>query len=189
MSTRQKLKYFILFVLVIGLLTGCSFGQKKTEESVASLKKKPSVEITIPTVGDLYVKYNYSSEFKSDTIIIKNNKLSFTYVDENSLPATPMVVEQRPYWTEKNLKTSEKSLTDKDVNELKELIITSGFFKLNKLEGVTDENQRYYPYFITVKLGDKTKEVEYRSNPEGPSMPKAFSSVLDKLYNLTGVGQ
>ena len=57
-----------------------------------------------------------------------------------------MVVEQRPYWTSEDLKTSKKDLTDKEVKDLVELIITSGFFKLNKLEGVTDENQRYYPY-------------------------------------------
>ncbi|MCK4665140.1 hypothetical protein KAU33_00220 [Candidatus Dependentiae bacterium] len=184
-----KFKYFILFVLVICLLSGCSFGEKKTSESSAQLTKKPSEVKPTTVVEDLYVRYNYSCEVKSDTIHIKNNKLTFTYVDTSKLADLPIVMEQRPYWTNKEFITIEKDLTDQEVKKLKELIKTSGFFKLNSIEGMTDENQRYYPYFITVKLDGKTKLVEYRSNPDGPSMPKAFSDVMDRLNVLAGAGQ
>lgn len=167
----KYLRFVLVILAVILLIHGCSMDIKE-EEKVVDQKDK------------IYIQYQYSSEMKNDIIEIKNKILKFTYVDPQKLEDIPMVMEQRPYWTSEDLVTIEKRLTDKQVDKLIKLIQDSGFFDLKHIEGITDEIKRYYPYFISVKIGEKKHHVEYRSNPEGPSMPKAFRTVLDELYHL-----
>lgn len=163
-----------LTIIFMGvLLFGCSINKSPVPEQ----KQKTQ---------DLYIQYQYSTETRNDIIEIENNTLKFTYVDQQKLGELPMVMEQRPYWTSDDLETIEKKLSDQQINELIFLINDSGFMELKHIEGITDEMQRYYPYFISVRLGDKKHHVEYRSNPEGPPMPQSFKKVSDRLYSLTG---
>ncbi|MDD3626402.1 MAG: hypothetical protein PHV06_03710 [bacterium] len=170
-------RFFLLFLLFCMGLTSCRAPSQKTGD----IKKSESEE-------NIYIKYQYSSEIKNDRIEVNNEKLTYSYVDENRLDDLPEILEQRPYWTSDDMITIEKDLSDSQIKELKE-IINSGFFNLNDIEGMKEEGERYYPYTISVNVGERSKTVEYRSNPQADKMPDVFEKLLNKLYSLTGVGQ
>ena len=168
-----KFRYLIFSILILMLVAGCAPGQKSTT-------------IKIGSSNEFYVKYHYSSKVDNVVIEIKNNKLNSTHVNENKLSAH---WDQNPSWTKGDLDTIEKNLTNNEVEELKNLIKNSNFFKLNNIEGVKKKGQQYESSTLTIKLDGKIKTVEYRDNPSGPEMPKSFDKILTILYNLAELGQ
>jgi hypothetical protein len=56
--------------------------------------------------------------------------------------------------------------------------------QLKNIEGIDNQFARYYSYTIGVRIGDKEKQVEYRSNPDGPKEPAAFEKVQAALVKI-----
>ncbi|MCK4667027.1 hypothetical protein KAU33_09770 [Candidatus Dependentiae bacterium] len=169
----EKFRYLILLFSILILVTGCAPAQKGTP-------------IKTESSNEFYVKYYYSSKVDHVIIEIKNNKLNSTCVNENKLDAH---WDQNPTWTKEDLDTNEKTLTNNELEKLKNLIKNSDFFKLNDIEGVKKKGQKFEASTVTIKLDGKTKTVEYRYASGGPDMPKSLDNILGMLYNLAELGK
>jgi hypothetical protein len=72
------------------------------------------------------------------------------------------------------------------VEEVRALVLGSGFLDLEKAYGAP-EGERHYPYRIIVKFdGGDRKEVLFRSNPSHEEKPEAFAKLEAHLLALTG---
>ncbi|MBN1674178.1 MAG: hypothetical protein JXR37_24225 [Kiritimatiellae bacterium] len=75
-------------------------------------------------------------------------------------------------------------LTPEQIDALQAFVGESGFMALKPAYGAPDD-QRYYPYAITVHVGGrKPKEVVYRSNPSYEEMPEPFRKLEAYLQEL-----
>ena len=80
-------------------------------------------------------------------------------------------------------KVTNVTLSDKQAADLLAFIKASEFDQLKDAYGAP-EDQRYYPYSMTVTVDKQAKKVIYRSNPSYKSMPPAFKKVEQYLFEL-----
>jgi len=133
----------------------------------------------------LYIRYHYTAEATYQDIEINKSKLIYTYFPEEIAKekcAWGMI--QSPCWTEKDLRIKEAILSEDEINDLISLINETDFMNLKSTYGRASQYQRYYPYKLFVKIGEKQKEVVYQSFPGASPMPEAFRKVKDKLFKL-----
>ena len=133
----------------------------------------------------LYVKYHYTAEATYQDIEISRSELIYTYFPkEIAKEKCANWIKQSPCWTEEDLRTSQVSLSEDEIDDLVSLIRKTGFMDLESTYGGADESQRYYAHGITVKIGEKEKAVVYQSCPDASPMPDAFEKLMDKLFEL-----
>jgi len=79
-------------------------------------------------------------------------------------------------------KTNAYKIENYQFTEVQQYIENAGFWNLNDAFGAP-ENERYYPYEISVKWGDKTKKALYRSSPGAEAAPSEFQNVVKYLQD------
>jgi len=82
-----------------------------------------------------------------------------------------------------NPTTKTIKLTDSQFNDLKQLVESSGFMDLKEREYGAPKTERGYPYVLKIQHNSKQKAVIYKSHPNYPSCPEAFSKI-EKYLNL-----
>ena len=124
---------------------------------------------------------DFSIDYKSHTSHIQIvNKLT-NYTETKHKYSNP--TSSTPSGSTVQKRVNNKMLTDTQAKDLLAFIQTSGFEAL-KTEYGAPTNQRYYPYSITINLGNRTKEVIFRSNPSYEKKPVAFEKVEKYLLDL-----
>ncbi len=122
---------------------------------------------------------NLVIEYSAPTVLMTIKKCELNWTEKieeykNDISAVP---------TRIITQTKNKKLTSYQLDKLQKLIQTSGFMNLAAEYGARN-NQRYYPYSISVTLGKKENKVIYRSNPTSGGSPEAFRIVEDYLHQL-----
>lgn len=158
-----------LAVLVVSFLSlaGCS-NRTSNSETVQAL---------------LHIEYFFATEAAYDRIEIDQNRLTHTYFEDVENRCAQWIA-QEPCWAEKDLRTKETDLTDHEISDLIDLIHQTGFMRLEKTYGGASDEQRFYPYTLMVRLGDKEREVLYQSYPGSTPMPEEFQHLAEKLHEL-----
>lgn len=108
---------------------------------------------------------------------LEAEKVNIEYRYDNPTSATP------------SLKMEEKvptGLTKNDLRTLKKKLKKARFWKLKEELGAPKE-QRFYPYSLHIKMGDKEKTVIFRSNPDFEDAPKAFWDVVGWARTALGL--
>lgn len=127
--------------------------------------------------GDAILSVHYHSwtdEIRIEDKHIKHTTTKYEY--DNPLSATPSEVIQSVI--------ADAALSDQQWENLKNFIRNCGFEKLDNSYGAP-ENERYYPYTLTINWGTEKKEVRYRSNPSYGEPPEVFNDVEKHLFNLS----
>lgn len=165
----MRISFFKIIVFSVSLLiiAGCS----------------PQTSTSEATQGPLLIEYLFTAEATYDKIEIDQSRLIYTYFEDTENRCAQWIA-QEPCWTEKDLKTRETNLTDREINDLIELIHQTGFLQLDKSYGGASERQRFYPYSLMVQLGNEKKEVTYQSYPGSTPAPEAFQILANKLHEL-----
>jgi hypothetical protein len=78
-----------------------------------------------------------------------------------------------------------KVLSEKEMEILKEEVLKSGIFELQKYQFGASEGERYYPYTLKVEMGNKSTSILYRSNPQFESSPKEMDIIIKKVDELS----
>jgi hypothetical protein len=145
----------------------------------------PCIALTSVSKLSFYLNYHYSAELAYQTIEIQDTKLFNTYLlPEIAKKREENPIEQRAYWTQADLKTRVAVLSKAEINDLKKLIVQTGFMKLKGTYGGAKKEQRYYPYTLEIKTGNLERKVVYQSFPGASSMPEAFKKIQEKLLGL-----
>lgn len=169
--SKTKQKYWLLgifAILVFGILV-LSLG----------IHQKTSPQ------PQLYIQYLFTAEGTYQNIEINQSKLVYTYFPEEvAKEKCKQWTRQVPCWAEEDLKTKEAILSKDEINDLIGLINETGFMNLEENYGGSGGYQRYYPYILIVKIGEREKKVVYQSFPNASPMPEAFKKVRDKLLEL-----
>lgn len=132
-----------------------------------------------------YMSYYFTTEATYEKIEMNQSKLIYVYFPkEIAEEKCARWLQQAACWTEKDLRTKETTLTATEINDLIHLIDQTNFMSLESTYGGAEQYQRYYPYSLFVKIGEKEKEVIYQSFPDASPMPKAFEVIKDKLLEL-----
>ncbi len=135
--------------------------------------------------SQLYMNYHFTAEAAYQDIKISQSKLIYTYFEDVEGKCEGWVA-QTPCWAGEDLTTKETTLSEKEINELVSLIDQTNFMKLENTYGGATHGQKYYPERLSVRIGEKEKEVIYQSSWASP-MPEAFKKVKDKLFELVDV--
>ena len=122
---------------------------------------------------------NFVVEYSAPTVLIKIKNFDLNWTEKIEEYKNPISAAPTKIITQ----TKNKKLTSCQLEKLQKLIQTSGFMNLAAEYGAPN-NQRYYPYSISVTLGKKENKVIYRSNPTYGSSPEAFRIVEDYLHQL-----
>jgi hypothetical protein len=141
---------------------------------------------------ELRIEYFFTAETVYQDVVINGKEsgtLKYTYFPkEKAKNISPeMMVRQAPAWAVNDLLTKEAALDEKEMRELVSLIARAGFMDLMDAYGGAGEWQRYYPYTMSVKVGDRQRKVLYQDFPEASPRPKAFSVVEEKVLDLVRV--
>jgi len=134
--------------------------------------------------SQLYMGYHFTAEAIYQNIEINQSKLIYTYFPEEvAKEKCAKWIKQVPCWAGEDLTTKETTLSEEEINELVSLIYQTNFMKLENTYGGATHGQKYYPERLSVRIGEKEKEVIYQSSWASP-MPEAFKKVKDKLFEL-----
>ena len=137
--------------------------------------------------SQLYMNYHFTAEAAYQDIKISQSKLIYTYFPEEvAKEKCAKWIKQVPCWAGEDLTTKETTLSEEEINELVSLIYQTNFMKLENTYGGATHGQKYYPERLSVRIGEKEKEVIYQSSWASP-MPEAFKKVKDKLFELVDV--
>jgi hypothetical protein len=131
----------------------------------------------------LSISYLFATETTFVNIEVKQGVLSYTRF-EDAQDRCARWIEQRPCWTDDDLKTAAFVLSAIDAQDLQNLVEQTHFMNLSPAEQVVPEGQRFYPYSLRVELGTQTTEIVYPSYPDAPSMPEAMSRLITFLEKL-----
>jgi len=132
---------------------------------------------------NLYVSYFTSAEAMYEKIQVTDSKLSHTYFDDKNNKCANWIA-QSPCWLDQELTTVERTLSQKEIDELINLINTTHFLELNTTYGGAKEGQRYYAEVISVKINGQEKTVTYQSFPEASPPPEAFTTLRKTIEGL-----
>jgi len=127
------------------------------------------------------ISVDYSSAFAK--IQVTDGKISHTKLIHHYPEDQPMVATPDSISTQQMMK--DVVLSKEQVGKLKQTVEESGFMELNDTYGAPEE-QRYYPYNLKVKIGEREKEVLFPSTPSFESEPEAFKKVKEFLFSLSG---
>ena len=166
---------FFLFSLAI-IFDFCNIPQNLLQHSLSSVPTSFMIVDSLAQTECTNQTENFVLTYSAPTvsIIVKNLEIIRSKRIEsynNPISAIPSQV---------TTQTTNKKLTNYQLDKLKKLIKSSGFMNLATEYGAPT-NKRYYPYSISVCLGKKQKKVFYRSNPSYGSSPEAFRIVEDYL--------
>lgn len=169
MKTRLRLIFSALPFLVF--FAGCGSDEKETVENAP-----PDVEINPPTLQVNYAAWNEAITIDGKTGALKHTKTEHEY--DNPVSGTP---------SGQTVHTvAEGTLTEEQMTALATFINDAGFLLLDSEYGAP-ENQRYYPYRLSVMLPDGfEKDVIFRSNPEFGDEPEEFKAVVEELKRISG---
>jgi hypothetical protein len=132
----------------------------------------------------LRVRYHFTAEATYEEIVIAGEKLEFTYFEDREGKCARWL-QQSPCWTLTDLTTKEATLSESEVQDLRNLIRGSKFMDLESYYGGAPAHRRYYAYRLRVELAGTAKEVTYQSFPDAPHPPEAFESVRRWLIEAT----
>jgi len=127
--------------------------------------------------GEAILSVHYHSW--TDEISFENKQIKHTitkYKYDNLVSATPSEVIRSVI--------ADTALTDQQWENLKNFIRNCGFEKLENAYGAP-ENERYYPYTLTINWGTERKEVRYRSNPSYDKPPEIFKNIEEFLFKVS----
>lgn len=160
-------KLLVILYIAVFLFSAC------TPQQPPSPISQPGVSIT----------YLFTAEAAFDKIEVNQGKLSYTYFDDVNDKCAQWV-NQKPCWTEQDLRTKEADLLEGDINGLITLIRQTKFMEQTDSYGGASSEQRAYPHHLKVKLGEVEKEVVYQSFPAAQPMPEAMKKLIDRLHAL-----
>ena len=166
----------LILVLNLGLVTGCMHNRNRAEDDSGKAAQAAPA-------SPFKISYFSSAEASYDRIELEGPNLTYTYFDDEKQSCAQWV-QQAPCWTAEQLKSRSIRLTDAQLDELQQLIRSSGFMSLDDSYGKAGETQRYYGYTLSVELGGQKKAVLYQSFPGAEPMPEAFARLEDKLMEI-----
>jgi hypothetical protein len=139
--------------------------------------------VVVWSASNVSVRYHFTTETSYEDVTLTADTLRVTrFVDSTHRCATWL--EQRPCWTQRELRASIRMLSRSDILGLEKLIRTSGFLRMQDTIGATTAGARYYAEELSVSAGGATKSVVYRSAPGVSPRLVAFRVVRDRILSL-----
>jgi hypothetical protein len=115
----------------------------------------------------------------SDDIVVENKHLKHVateYEFDDPVRGVPS--------SSQTVTRTDADLSDEQSGALRDFVRTSGFDTLGETYGAP-EGVRYYPYTLTLVIGEDSKQVTFRSNPSYDIAPEAFQSIERYLFDLS----
>ena len=131
----------------------------------------------------LYIRYRYTAEVVYQDVVVEDGKLKYTYFEDREGKCAHWI-QQSPCWTMSDLGTVEAELSGEEIQKLVDLLDEVKVFEMDSTYGGAGEGQRFYPYTLEVKEGEKEKRIVYQSFPGEGEMPEGFEKILSELKGL-----
>ncbi len=156
----------IAVIMVVGIVVGAA-GLKPARAKANDTKKKDVVRV-------VYKAWNGGVEVDIQHKTLKSHTIHYKYSKPTS--AVPVGSTSEGY--------GPVAISSDQVQRVIKVLEESGFYDLEPAYGAP-EDQRFYPYSITVYFSDGTSmKVVYRSNPSYDPPPEAFKKVEKVLFSL-----
>ncbi len=117
----------------------------------------------------LYVKYH--SSFRDITVTKDSLSATKTTYSYGQMPSSVP--------TGSSVDKFSKRLSQAELDSLLRIITSEEFWQMKEEYGVSEE-QRFYPYEIFVRYGDREKKILYRSSPLSADEPPEVFRQLEK---------
>ncbi len=158
----------LLIVIIVTGLTGCD----------------PQETESMPHRPPLALDYRTSAEAMYTAIRVENERLSYTFFNDSDHRCAQWF-KSTPCWTENDLETRERMLTDSELAALYALV---EHLRVEPLQGDTfgEKNlrKRAYTETLTIHYGQVQQQLRYRSSPQAEPKPGRFAALENRLREL-----
>jgi hypothetical protein len=179
----MKQNQYVICGIIITLLAAIILSGCGKEKEMTAITDSTPPEATTES-APLYATYHYGSETAFVEIKINNSKLIYTHLDDEKIKdKCAQWVEQSPCWTETDIVIEEAELANKEIGDLRNLILQTKVMELESYYG-PEGPPRCYPYMLTIDIDSVKKEVVYCSRPDTPPAPEAFTAVTQKITEI-----
>lgn len=167
LPTTLKLSVFFYLVLLVSVsgLTGC----------------QPQETETMQNRPPLTLRYQTSAEVMYTDIRVENGRLMYTFFNDPDNRCAQWF-KSTPCWTEDDLQTRERELTEPELAALYALVAQLQAEPLKGDSfGETNLRKRAYTETLTINYDQTQQQLRYRSSPQAEPKPALFAELESKL--------
>ena len=132
---------------------------------------------------DFELRYFETTETTYAEVVIADGRVRTRYF-EDAAGKCERWIEQRPCWTDEDLKLVEAEIAPARLDDLIRLVDGGGFMDLGPSYGDATGGRRYYAIEIAVKLAGRERRVVYQAFPDAAPMPAAFARLRAQLEKI-----